>query len=342
MQAISRETPTIGVVIPAHQAEAEIGSCLDALLRAGFPPEEILVIDDGSTDETVGVARGRGVHLMHNPVALGAAEARNRGASSVDFDIVLFVDADVVVRADIRTRLLAHFEADPQLAAVFGSYDAAPPAPSVVGRYRNYLHHHVHQQSQPEASTFWTGLGAVRRHAFEQLGGFDRGWEKIEDVEFGLRLKRTGQRILLDRTIQGTHLKCWTLGSMWRTDLFGRAVPWSRLVLLNDLAPNDLNMTMKHRVSLASLAVFLVAVLGAQFHADLLIVALAAAIGFVAANAQFLRFLADREGILFPLKAVPFHALHYLAGGLGFAWVLFVEVPMRRAVSRPGATGGAD
>ena len=63
--------------------------------------------------------------------------------------------------------------ADSSLAAVLGSYDDRPPASGLVARYRNLLHHFVHQRSRREATTFWTGLGAVRRDAFAALGGFD-------------------------------------------------------------------------------------------------------------------------------------------------------------------------
>jgi hypothetical protein len=65
------------------------------------------------------------------------------------------------------------FEAEPDLAAVFGLYDAAPAALRVISQYRNLLHHFVHQNGNPQASTFSAGCGAIRRSVFEQIGGFD-------------------------------------------------------------------------------------------------------------------------------------------------------------------------
>jgi GT2 family glycosyltransferase len=98
--------------------------------------------------------------------------------------------------------------------------------------------------------TFWTGCGAVRRSWFERLGGFSRRYTEpsIEDVEFGYRLTAAGGIIWLDPTAQVTHLKPWTLGSMVKTDLWKRAVPWSQLLREHPL-PGGLNFSWKDRLA---------------------------------------------------------------------------------------------
>lgn len=330
--------PSVTVVVPAHQAAAEIGLCLDALIAAGFAAGEILLVDDGSTDATGACARRKGVRVLRNDTALGAAEARNRGVAAVATDLVVFVDADVVVHRGGRARIIARFAADSNLAALFGSYDDAPPAPSVVARYRNMLHHYVHQRGRTDAGSFWTGLGAVRRRDFVGLGGFDASWEKIEDAEFGVRLKRAGGRIRLDRDLLGTHLKAWTTGSMFRTDLFGRAIPWTRLILFDGGPRDDLNVTGAHRASVVMVALFCIGVAAMPFDLSWAWLCLAAAAGFVTVNRGFLGFLAARFGAGFAAASVPYHALHYLAGGLGYGWVLVTEAPGRllsRSAARP-------
>ena len=96
-----------------------------------------------------------------------------------------------------------------------------------MSQYRNLLHHYVHQRGQIEASTFWGACGAIRRSVFEEVGGFDeeRYPRCIEDIELGYRLRRAGHRIVLDKNLQGTHLKKWTLWSVIRTDVCCRAMP---------------------------------------------------------------------------------------------------------------------
>ena len=88
--------------------------------------------------------------------------------------MLLFIDADVVVHPDVVARIRQAFEEEPSLAAVFGSYDANPRAPGIVSRYRNLLHHFVHQRGHREAATFWAGLGAVPTHHLPGSGGIRR------------------------------------------------------------------------------------------------------------------------------------------------------------------------
>ena len=158
---------------------------------------------------------------MREPTLAGPAEARNLGAQRARGDVLVFVDADVVVHADAFHRIRAALEADQGLTAIFGSYDDSPPAPGAVSGFRNLLHHYVHQSSPGPATTFWAGLGAIRRDAFLASGGFDAARyprASIEDVELGIRLAEAGARIVLDPELQGTHLKEWGLGEMLRTD----------------------------------------------------------------------------------------------------------------------------
>jgi len=123
---------------------------------------------------------------------------------------------------------------DSGLVGVFGSYDDAPEARGLLSEYRNLLHRYVHLRGAGEAETFWAGCGAIRRDAFEAVGGFDTARfprPQIEDIELGYRLRERGGRIRLDPSIQGTHLKRWSLWPMFRTDFRDRGVPWMRLLM---------------------------------------------------------------------------------------------------------------
>ena len=107
--------------------------------------------------------------------------------------------SDVVIHSDALERIGTFFEKHPEYTAVFGSYDANPTAATMISQYRNLLHHFTHQDADFDAETFWAGLGAVRRSAFLCVGGFERKFNGIEDVELGLRLSDAGFRIALDR-----------------------------------------------------------------------------------------------------------------------------------------------
>ncbi len=230
------DAPLISVVVPAHDAGKFLDKCIDALMASDLARStwELIVVDDASTDETSEIARRADKSIPVSGRAHGPAHARNRGAQAARAQIVAFVDADVCVHPDALRRLLDHLNDDPDLAAVFGSYDDKPVAGASHSQYRNLLHHYVHQKSGGETGSFWAGIGAIRVSDFRDIGMFDESrynTAQIEDVELGYRLSRRGRKILLDPSIRGTHLKQWTLSGIVRTDLFNRGIPWVRLLL---------------------------------------------------------------------------------------------------------------
>ncbi len=313
--------PALTVIVPALNAMRTIRAALDAIAASDLPRErfELILVDDGSTDETSLVGAevcDRVIRLAGRP--RGPAFARNRAVEWARAPIVVFVDADVVVHPDALSRILARFEDDPGLAAVFGSYDDRPPGSGLVSQYRNLMHHYVHQRGRGEAETFWAGLGAVRRDAFMAVGMFDE-WHynkpEIEDIELGRRLRRFGHRIVLEPGIQGTHLKHWTLAGTLRGDFQNRGVPWMWL-LLQEGTPTKaqaLNVRTIEKILTACTALALVSPVVALVLRDwrpLVVGAVLLALVLVA-NARFYVFLARARGPLLALVALPLHLAYY-------------------------------
>jgi hypothetical protein len=83
------------------------------------------------------------------------------------------------------------------------------------------------------------------------MNGFDTSYGRpsIEDIELGARLHRKGHRIILDKSIQVTHLKRWTLWNMIKTDVMDRGIPWTELMLREGEMPNNLNVSYAQRIS---------------------------------------------------------------------------------------------
>jgi len=111
---------TISVVIPARNAGAFLAEALDSVFAQGLADPEIVVVDDGSIDDTAEVATGygRGVRLIRQPAA-GSARARNTGLEATRGDLVAFLDADDVWTPEKSTLQLEVLAADPSLALVF-------------------------------------------------------------------------------------------------------------------------------------------------------------------------------------------------------------------------------
>jgi glycosyltransferase involved in cell wall biosynthesis len=282
----------LSAVVPATNRPATLASCKAAIEAADAPPDELIVIEA--------------------PANAGPAYARNEGVERAQGDVVVFVDADVVVHHDAFVRIRKAFADDPELTAIFGSYDDMTVAADPVSAFRNLLHHAVHQDSAGEVVTFWAGLGAVRRATFLASGGFDAARyprPSIEDIDLGMRLAGNGARIVLDPDIQGTHLKSWTLGAMLRTDLLDRASPWVALLLRQGTVPPQLNLGWRHRLSAAAL-LFAFGGLGIRRP----LVALGGAAAFVGLNASFYKLVARKRGRSQAAVVVALHAAHHLAG----------------------------
>jgi hypothetical protein len=281
----------LSAIVPATDAPATLARCRAAIEAAADGPDELIVVHERGEDP-------------------GPAAARNDGARAASGDVLVFVDSDVAVHPDAFTRIRAALERDPGLVAVIGSYDDDPAAPGIVSRFRNLLHHHVHQESAGPVGSFWSGLGAIRRDAFIAAGGFDSlsfTVSSMEDVELGMRLVAGGARIELDPDLQGTHLKGWTLASMVHTDAVRRGMPWVALLMRCRELPGELNLARRHRLAAASWVTAAAAV-AARRPA----VALGAGAVATTANARFYALLARRMGPAAAL-GVPLHALHYLA-----------------------------
>ena len=322
----------VSVIVPVYNGGWCLEQCLAGIRKSSYPDYEIIVVDNGSTDNSVAIASDYGAAVGHCPGPSGPGAARNVGAQQARGEILMFVDADVVIHQDTMARITARFRDDPGLAVVFGSYDDSPAAKNFLSQYKNLLHHFVHQQGNSQASTFWAGCGAIRKVVFQTVGGFDL--EKyptpsIEDIELGDRLHRLGYRILLDKEVQAQHLKEWRLLSLLRAEIFYRAIPWSRLILEQKGLLDDLNLKTSQRVSagFACLAGVLVPLcfVRPSFVAGVLL-----ALAFVLVlNQQLFLFFLRHRGIGFTIRAFFMHIFYFIYSSAAFAlcWAQQVARP---------------
>jgi glycosyltransferase involved in cell wall biosynthesis len=245
-------TPAVSVILPVHNAWPMLGRVLAALSASSVRPHEILVVDDGSTDGSGQQAEALGFKVLRTPTRSGPGPARNIGAKAATGEILFFIDADVCVQPDTVERVVSAF-ADPTLDALIGSYDDDPASPDFLSQYKNLMHHFVHQTGRTQAFTFWSGCGAIRREVFLKYSGFDESYGRpaIEDIELGYRLVSDGRRVLLDHDLRVKHLKRWSFWGLVKTDVLDRGIPWTELILRDQRMPNDLNLQLSQRVSVA-------------------------------------------------------------------------------------------
>jgi GT2 family glycosyltransferase len=314
----------ISVIVPVHNGERYLRQSLPPLvelLRLG-ELDEVVIVDDASTDGSAALARSLGAKVVPSGERGGPARARNLAAQNAAGEILWFVDADVVVGPD-GPRLIREALSIPDVVAVFGSYDDRPPAKNFGSQYKNLVHHHYHQHGAAEASTFWSGCGAIRKDAFLAVGGFDSaefGRPSVEDVDLGYRLRARHWSIRLDRRLQATHLKVWSVPELVRTDIFMRAVPWARLMLRRAEVIDDLNVGTVERLRAAcagaavlTLAAVLCGLISPWWLVPVLLTNLTA-------NWHLFGLFRRTRGLGFGLTAIAFHQVYYLYSTAAFTW----------------------
>lgn len=340
----------ISVIVPVVRADDRFRACLASLARLDPRCLDLVVVVDGGDAEAAVLAADRGARVVRLPQRLGPAAARNAGARIARGDLLLFVDADVALPRDALARVAGAFEAHAGCDAVIGSYDAAPAAPDFLSQCKNLVQHFIHQTSNEEACTFWGACGAVTRAAFESVGGFDERFTRssMEDIELGFRLVAAGYRIRLEKALQVTHLKRWTTLRLIRSEIFDRAIPWTRLILRTRHMPNDLNLRWSGRVAVVSACLLAGALVAALRHPWAWLAAAALAGVQISVDVPLLRFLRARRGTVFAAGAIGWQWVHYLCCAAGFAGgviLYLVDVARSRAdlpVSRTVAPLPAD
>ena len=323
----------LSIIVPAYNCVRELSDCLAAIGAQSRSDEEIIVVDDASTEETSAVAAEHTHHVLRLPTNSGPAAARNVGVGHARGDVLVFIDADVVIAPGALDRIRQSFAERPEMAAMFGSYDQTPRARGYVSRYRNLLHHFVHQQGHAEAATFWAGCGAVRREVFQAVGGFDAQRfprPSIEDIEFGHRLHQAGYKIVLDKLLQGTHLKQWRLIPMIRTDITQRAIPWSKLVMESHALPDTLNLAWSQRVSAALVALAGSALAAALLKPSMAVLAIVALATVLLVNRDLYRLFFRSGGFGLTAIGIALHMLYFVYSSLSYGLVWFEHRLVRR------------
>jgi len=313
--------PLFSVIIPVYNGGDTFKRCLTALHQSTFTNWEVIVVDDGSTDDSVALARSFGAKLLATVGQRGPATARNMGARLAKGRYLFFIDADCEVYPNTLARIVQIFKADPQLDALFGSYDDSPTAPNFVAQYKNLFHHYVHQHGQQEAATFWTGCGAIKRARFLELGGFDTLRYRrpaIEDIELGYRLRQAGGRIRLAKRVQVKHLKAWSLRTLLKSDIFDRGIPWTRLILRDRAFHSDLNLQTHNRISVVAIYGLLLSLLVGLLQPFALVLAVGLALLLLWLNHDLYRFFYQKRGLKFTLGVIPMHWLYYLYNAISF------------------------
>lgn len=196
-----RQLPFVSIIIPARNEAAHVAACLESLAQQDYPADrtEIILVDNGSTDETAAIAKDRGIRVLRHPSGLVGA-VRNAGARASQGELIAFLDADCVAGKRWLAASVARL-ADPGVGASGGMY--------LADRHGNWVQRAwATTEAGPttEGAALPGGSLVLRRETFEAIGGFNETLSAGEDDEICLRVRNRGLRVIADREACVIHL----------------------------------------------------------------------------------------------------------------------------------------
>jgi cellulose synthase/poly-beta-1,6-N-acetylglucosamine synthase-like glycosyltransferase len=206
---------SIAGFVPAYNAAATIGEAVRSLLEQVPAPLEVLVIDDGSTDDTACVAERAGARVVRMPSNSGRGAVRARAMELLDADLIVSLDAGNRAAPDFVAKALPCFT-NIRVAAVVGHW-SAPESGCIAERWRSrHLYKVARQATDGEERALATHACVLRRSAVLAAGNFDPALRHTEDAVLGLRLRNNGLRIVACPAAQVMPLELESLPALAR------------------------------------------------------------------------------------------------------------------------------
>jgi glycosyltransferase involved in cell wall biosynthesis len=193
--------PTVSVIIPTYNSATLVTAAVESALAQTVQPSEVIIIDDGSTDDTRQRLSTYRVRYLHQPNQ-GVAAARNLGLRQASGDLIAFLDADDVWHPRKLELQIAAIEADPELLLLGTSvFDWPAEQPASVNRAG--VIKPMPWRKLAVKNHLVTSSIIVRRTALTRTGDFDTALHGPEDHDLWLRLAEMGTVATLDLPLTG-------------------------------------------------------------------------------------------------------------------------------------------
>lgn len=221
----------VTIAVPVYNGEDRLQLCLNAIKKTYSSSHELLVIDDGSDDNTSKIAQKYGKVIRHEK-RLGSAQARATAAKNADGDIIVFIDSDIIVQEKIISRAIDHLNNNDNLAAVTGLLAVEHPNENFPSQYKNIYMHFVFSQLPLSVNFLYGSIFAIRKTDFPMKSKKSSCMRFGVDTALGLSLKNNDHEIRFCRDLEVIHLKKHTIFTLCIND-FRVPFNWGRLFILH-------------------------------------------------------------------------------------------------------------
>lgn len=213
---VTADLPRFSVVVCSYNGAKTIRDTLDALQRLAYPNVEVIVVDDGSTDETAAIARTYDVHLIRTENQ-GLSAARNTGMEAATGDIIAYLDDDAYPDPHWLNYLAGTFTTTDHVAV--GGPNIAPPGDGLIAAAVNHAPGNpIHVLYSDREAEHIPGCNMViRKDALQAVGGFDTRFRIAgDDVDLCWRLQQQGGTIGYNPAAMVWHHRRRSIRTFWR------------------------------------------------------------------------------------------------------------------------------
>jgi len=207
--------PCISVIIPTYNNKQTIEQCLKALRRSTWQDYELIVVDNGSQDDTPAIASlyaDKVINLQEEP---NRRHMRNSGLKAATGEIIVNVDSDVLIKPDTLGKIISYFSRHPQIDAVTGLLAHEHPNEDFFSQYKNFYMHYIFKKLPKRINFLYGSIYALRRPVAEI---YDPDIKIADDTALGQKLTSSGKRIAFLNDLEVVHLKKYNLFSFIKND----------------------------------------------------------------------------------------------------------------------------
>ncbi|MDQ7827807.1 MAG: glycosyltransferase [Armatimonadota bacterium] len=207
--------PLVSVVIPAHNEAWWINRSLESFLNQTYRKIEVIVVDDGSSDNTPDVASRYPVRVIRHDRCRGEAAARTAGTQAARGEIIVHGEADAVYPAEYVERGLAYFRDTEVMAVSCGEIRVHPEVRGLIADYARVRREATYRLRRRGVRPTY-GCHLVRREVFERIGYYDPACTIGNDADFALRIEQAGLRVVWAPDLHFYHADPHTLRGFLR------------------------------------------------------------------------------------------------------------------------------
>lgn len=298
-----------------YNSQETIGKCLDSIYNSDYPRNkyEVIVVDDGSTDNSANLAGTYPCKLIKLNKNGGPAAARNLGTKKSKGNILVFVDSDVAIgKKFLRSTIDCFNEGVASLTAM----NLKKTSSNFTTNFSNLLDHFTFLKSPQYVILPCTSYFAIKTEVFREIGMFNEKYKKpyVEDLELGLRLVKKGYKIYLNKQLKFEHMKKHIFLGFLK-NRFLRS--FYRIKCL--LKEKNIKTTSSHypsNILLLFLLLFFTG-LGSLLNKAFFLLCFVLIILFFLNNFEFLKFLKEEKGIIFSIASffmIMVHISIWIAG----------------------------